>query len=57
MCAGGGGVGGGGNFRDILFAFSVHHVPSVKGSSLKGKNLLPANSFLLEKTLFKREAK
>ena len=32
--------------------FSVHQVPSEKGSKLKGKNLLPvrANSFLLKST-------
>ena len=30
--------------------FLAHHIPSEKGSTLKGKNLLPmgANSFLLE---------
>ena len=34
-------------------------LPSEKGSSLKGKNLLPqgANSFLLEKTLFQKKKK
>ena len=40
----------GDNFCDILFIFSDKQFPSEKGSTLKGKNLLPmgANSFLLE---------
>ena len=37
-------------FCDFLFSFLAHTDPSEKGSTLKGKNLLPlgANSFLLE---------
>ena len=44
------------NFCDC---FPAHKGPTEKGSSLKGKNLLPlgTNSFLFEKTLFQRGGK
>ena len=43
--------------RQCPVFFPVHQDPSEKGSSLKGKNLLPmgANSFLLEWSHFGRE--
>ena len=48
--------------RQILLlpvSFPAHLVPSEKGSTLKGKNLLPrgANSFLLEKIPFQKGVK
>ena len=46
-------------FTTLPVCFSEHQTPSEKGSTLKGKNLLPraANSFLLEWTYFKKRAK
>ena len=46
--------------RDLaILTFIAHNVSSEKGSSLKGKKLLlkGANSFLLELTPFRSEAK
>ena len=45
--------------HNILYRLSCTQVPSEKGSTLKGKNLLPmgANCFLLEQTLFQKQAK
>ena len=39
-----------------MFCFSIYQYPSEKGSTLKGKHLLPpgANAFLLEKTLLQK---
>ena len=46
----------GGNFYDFLFTFPAYKIVSEKGSTLKGKNLLPlgANSFLLQYTHFQK---
>ena len=46
-------------FLGFSIGLPEHQVPSEKGSTLKGKNLLPqgANSFLLEKTSFRKGGK
>ena len=51
--------GCGGQLFWLPFCFPANQTLSVKGSSLKGKNLLPqgTNSFLLEKTPFQKGGK